>query len=120
MGLQGIQHGAGPLHPTAQSLRTGTVQTVCQAPDLPQPVPKPRRQDGLDRLKHGAEVALAHPKGQSDPLTVQHRGVIQHCLQRLEPRQLFTAASGQNDALAGAVAPPEGNGDPYTGQRPFQ
>ncbi len=112
VGGQGLQDPALPLvGPSLQGLLPGDRQSA----DLPKAVPQPGGQQGLDRVIQGAEIPLPQPEGQLDLLGPQDALIVQDLADGLQPAPLAVLAHGQDEALAGFIAPAEGHSHPHPG-----
>ena len=115
--LQRIQNLRPPADTPGGGFDRLRVQFRLYAPDLLKAVPKPRRQNGPNRLGQGAEIPLPHPKGQGQSVSVQYRLPVQHGGKGLQALNLLSLAPGKNHALRQFVSPAKGYGHPDAGDR---
>ena len=76
--------------------------------------PRPRREHGPNGVKKGAEIPLPQKGRQAELVGGEQGFVVQHPLDRLQPRFL-PRLYGKDDPFRSLVGPPEGNLDPVAG-----
>ncbi len=92
-------------------------RVVRELPELAVAVPDARGQDRADGVIKRAEIALAHPERQTDLPLGADRLRLQQLRMALRGFSGVLLPQGEDHALGGAVAPPEGYRDPACPRR---